>query len=229
MLYPKIQTIFKRDDKGNILPEQITKPEFVAVKDWTYTEKIDGMNMRVIFKKNDLGNWEVSFGGKTDNAQIPVNLQKYLKEHFTDKADQIGKYFEAHDSSARNVIIYGEGYGAGIQKGSAYSKAQKLLAFDMWIDGWWLEPLHAKNICDELDIPFVPVLEFATVEEAIAFVKSKPKTHLAPEIDMPMGELRDATLSQIHDMEGIVASSRPLMLFRDGTPIKWKLKDRDYR
>jgi len=226
MNYPKIQTIFKRDEKtGNIKPEHITKREFEVIKDWTITEKIDGMNIHVDFE-NDSNehpekafSWKVSFHGKTDNAQIPAPLMQHLYEKFgkIEVFTPIIEYFMQYDKSVKKIIIFGEGYGAGIQKGMDYSKDQKFIAYDMWIDGWWLEQLHAKRICDEIGVPFVPVLPITTKEDAIEFVKSNTYSSIAFPNPNP------------HKTEGVVATSNPLMLFRDGTPIKWKLKQRDYK
>jgi hypothetical protein len=214
MNYPKIQTIFKRTETGEILPDQITKREFEVIDDWTITEKIDGTNIHVDFEKtDDLDyNWKVTYHGKTDNAQIPIPLMNHLIEMFGEQLTKYVNYFTSNDESVSKIIIFGEGYGAGIQNGGSYSKDQRFIAYDMWIDGWWLEPLHAKRICEEIDVPFVPVVALNTRQRAIEFIQSKPMSMLAPE----------------HIMEGLVASSNPLMLFRDGTPIKWKLKQKDY-
>jgi hypothetical protein len=215
--YPKINTVFRRDDKGNILPEQITKREFEAINNWTITEKIDGMNIRVDFFKTNEGEWELTYGGRTDRAQIPANLLNHLDSKFRLQLKELTEYFEKNDASVRHVVFYGEGYGAGIQKGGDYSKEQRFIAFDMFIDGWWLEQLHAKRICEEVGVPFVPVLLFTTKKEAVEFVKSKPVSRIFDIVE------------NVHPMEGVVATSNPLMLFRDGTPIKWKLKQKDYK
>ena len=47
--YQKIQTLFKRDEKNIIIPDQFTYPEFEVLKDlkWECTEKIDGTNIRI--------------------------------------------------------------------------------------------------------------------------------------------------------------------------------------
>ena len=49
MEYQKINTLFKRDEKGIIIPEEFTLPEFGWLKNckWEATEKIDGTNMRL--------------------------------------------------------------------------------------------------------------------------------------------------------------------------------------
>ena len=221
MNYPKIQTIFRRDEKGNIMPGSITKREFEVIKDWTITEKIDGTNIHIDFIRDyDSGhpeNWKVGYHGKTDNAQIPAPLMNHLMNTFGEQLSKYVTYFTSNDDSVKKVIIFGEGYGGSIQKGHLYSKDQKFIAYDVWIDGWWLEQLHAKAICDDLGIPFVPVLSITTPEEATGFVQINPNSCL---FDDP---------KDIHEMEGVVATSKPMMLFRDGTPIKWKLKWSDYQ
>ena len=48
MKYPKINTLWKRDIKGNIIDGEFSCLEFVNIKNWYITEKIDGTNVRVI-------------------------------------------------------------------------------------------------------------------------------------------------------------------------------------
>ena len=107
--YHKIQTVYKRDPDNKfktLLDGQFSMPEFEYLKDneWVFTEKIDGTNIRVMFDDG-----KVTFGGKTDNAQIPAFLYQKLQELFP--VDRLRCVFE--DS----CCLYGEGYGARIQKG----------------------------------------------------------------------------------------------------------------
>ena len=84
--YHKIQTIFKRDPETKfktLLLGQYSLPEFEYLKDndWVWTEKVDGTNIRIMWDKE-----RVTFGGKSDNAQIPAFLVTRLQEMFaTDK------------------------------------------------------------------------------------------------------------------------------------------------
>ena len=49
--YPKIQTLWKRDkEMGKVIEGELSKPEFDNIKNWLVTEKIDGTNIRIIFK-----------------------------------------------------------------------------------------------------------------------------------------------------------------------------------
>src|SRR5687768_13940511 len=80
--YHKIQPPFKRDKQPpkNILLGDWYTPEIEALAElpiWQFTEKVDGTNVRVMWDGN-----RVTFGGKTDNAQMPVRLLERLTELF---------------------------------------------------------------------------------------------------------------------------------------------------
>ena len=48
MKYPKIQTLYDRDEKFKVDPTQIRCPEFSLITRWLITEKIDGTNVRIV-------------------------------------------------------------------------------------------------------------------------------------------------------------------------------------
>jgi len=204
--YPKINTIWRRDEKTHqIIEGDYSCSEFKAIKLWHITEKIDGTNIRVIYHPH-LSPFKVEFRGKTDNAEISLPLLERLGRLFS--AEQLGKQFE----QSYNVVLYGEGYGGKIQSGKKYCEDCDFILFDALIDGYWLEPAKTKVLAHELNVGYVPELDFLTSVEAEALCKSPPKSAVG---NCPI--------------EGIVARSVPLMLFRkDKTPIMWKLKVRDY-
>jgi ATP-dependent RNA circularization protein (DNA/RNA ligase family) len=205
--YPKINTLWKRDENNKfvILPGDYSKEEFKAISQWRVTEKIDGTNIRVIWDMATEDN--IVFKGRTDKAQIPVFLLDSLKETFTKEL------FEKHFPESQ-VVLYGEGYGNKIQSvGKKYRKDNGFILFDAWIDGWWIEQHNVKDIAKKLGIKDVPDLGIMSTEDIIDLVKSKPKSK----------ESSEELIS-----EGVVVRSEPLMLFRDGTPIMWKLKVKDY-
>jgi len=207
MKYPKINTLWKRDkkDKFNIIIGDYACEEFSSISRWHITEKIDGTNIRILYDGK-----EPVFYGRTDEAQIPPFLLDYLKKTFT--KELLSKQFP---EIKKGVVLYGEGYGNKIQSvGKKYRKDNSFILFDAWIDGWWLEPEKVKQLAKDLGLDYVPELGIVnTIQEAIDYLKKKPKSKIAKE------ELI---------IEGIVARSYPLMLFRDGTPIMWKLKVKDY-
>ena len=204
MKYPKIDTIWKRDenDKYRIMEGEYSKEEFDNIILWDITEKVDGTNIRIMYE-----NGIVTFGGRTDDAQIPATLFKYLQQKFTPELMAV-----AFDCDA---TLFGEGYGAKIQKGGGlYRDNASFVLFDAVVGGWWLLRESIEDIALKLDIQCVELIGTMTTGDAVEYLKGRPDSILA---------------EQPKVMEGIVARSQPLTLFRNGDPIMWKLKVKDYR
>lgn len=116
--YPKIETVFERSvDGSKKLIEGKFRNEtvhFLSDNPWVFTEKIDGTNIRIYWDGH-----KVTFGGRTDRANIPTDLVNYLNETFdTLEAEEL---FEQKFGDAE-VILFGEGYGPKIQKGEPIEK-----------------------------------------------------------------------------------------------------------
>src|SRR3990167_5629809 len=79
--YHKIMSLFKRNmegDKKFIIGEWTTPEiEYLKDQDWTWTEKVDGTNIRVMWNGK-----EVVFGGRSDDAQLYTPLLLRLQELF---------------------------------------------------------------------------------------------------------------------------------------------------
>lgn len=211
--FEKINTIFERDMMTHKINDVICRPEFELIKHWEVQEKIDGMNIGVGFvAKPDVD--EMWIQGRGDNAQIPGDLMTYLKNHFsTDKFKAAFPTLRAGEK----VIIYGEGCGAGIQKGGIYGKEKHFVVFDVLVGTWWLTPDNVRDVAAKFNVPTVPtIMEKGTVEQIIDYVKAKPKSMYAQQ----MGN--DGIT------EGIVAKTEPRLFMRDGSPLIFKLKVRDY-
>lgn len=211
--YPKTQTLWKRDPKtGIILPGEYSREEFKNIRYWHITEKIDGMNMRIEYKQPKfLGEVlsTIAFKGRTDNAIIPRDLLGNLKEIFTQ--DRMERQFPDSDS----VTLFGEGYGPGIQKGGGlYREDKNFILFDVVVGGWWLEQDSVTQIAEQLGIRRAPVLGIWTEQQAIDFIEQMPSSRES---------------EQHKEIEGVMCRSRPLMLFRNGNPLMFKLKVKDYR
>ena len=227
MEYPKIQTLFKRDENNKyvIIPDQYSEPIFEFIDRWFVSEKIDGTNVRIFYSYQMEGE-SLEFGGKTDNAQLPVFLFKKLMEIF-DK-EKLRKVFVSENNEGRlmpiRVILYGEGFGKGIQKGGNYIKdGVDFALFDVYvyaeddrsIRGWWLERHNVLDVAEKLGIKMVPenVLVY-TKFEIINYVKNKAKSMISENDD--------------YIAEGIVARADPPILFRNGHPVMFKLKVKDF-
>jgi len=206
--YSKIQSIYKRDPATKFktfLPGEYSEPEFEYLKncDWTFTEKIDGMNMRVIFNKDETS---VRFAGRTDRAEIHPQLMERVQELFP--ADRLDNVF------TRDATLYGEGYGPGIQSGGWYNVDEKdFILFDILIDGeWWLDRGAVEDIAGGLEIKSCHVFDFGPLSDAEKIVREGFNSFFGDGL-----------------AEGIVA--RPLIPVRarDGSRIITKIKTRDYK
>lgn len=182
-------------------------PEFESIKFWQIDEKVDGTNIRIIWEPADP--FSPQFCGRTDNAQIPTRLLQHLQSVFTREK------LEKHFGQSTKVVFFGEGYGPKIQAcGSKYRSDHSFILFDTWIDGWWLEKHSVIECANQLDIEHTINQQVMTIPEIWEYVKSKPKSYIAEDQSLVM--------------EGVIARSYPLMLFRQRKlPIMFKLKVKD--
>lgn len=202
--YPKIETPFERDDKTHkVYPDRLRSPLYASFKTWDFTEKIDGTNIRLIWSWQD---GKFSIGGRTDNAQIPADLVKYLYELVS--VDKLRVVFPDTDA-----VIYGEGYGAGIQKGGLLSPTKKFAAFDVLVGGqWWLDWSNTCDVCTKLGISWVPELGEWTLEDAIEFVRK----------GFP------SLLGEHPPAEGVVGRTKEPLFDKRGKRVIIKLKTKDF-
>ena len=176
MEYPKIETLFERDEHFKVIPHKLRNPVYGTIKTWQFTEKIDGTNIRLIWKDGKL-----KFGGRTGNAQLPADLIQHLYEIVD--INRIKAVFPSTD-----VIIYGEGYGAGIQSGGYYSKTKEFIVFDVLVDSkWWLSWENVCDVASKLQLRTVPYIGEYTLEEGIIIARKGFNSMLAVESHMAEG------------------------------------------
>jgi len=204
--YHKIQSIFKRDmqsKRKELILGDWTTPEFefLAYNKWVFTEKVDGTNIRVIFKGGAF-----SFGGRTDRAQIPAPLTERLHEVFLPMEGLMAEMFPD------GAVLYGEGYGAKIQKGGGnYRPDQGFVLFDVRVGDWWLQRPNVEGIAEKLKIDVVPVIGEGSLHEAVAIARSGFRS--------VWGEF---------EAEGIVARPKTEICTRSGHRIIAKIKCCDF-
>lgn len=225
MEYVKINSLWKRHgwyfdakDKTNTSPELQAKrqsliegdyacPEFGNIRRWSVEEKVDGTNIRIIYKDG-----EVSIGGRTANSQIPCALLQALQKTFT--RDAMSAAFPHDGDPWPNVVLYGEGYGPKIQAvGHNYRGDPGFILFDVRVGSWWLKRDDVKAIAHNLGVAMVPQLGVMDEATIVQYVKSKPLSLCS-------------RIPQV--MEGVVARSEPLMLTRSGSPVMFKLKVKEF-
>ena len=207
--YIKIETPFNRDMNGtkNLVEGDWRNEtvEFLKDNQWQCTEKIDGTNIGIVWDGH-----RASCQGRTERAQIPTRLMNKLFEMFGGETNE--QLFE-QKFGEMPVILFGEGYGAKIQNGGNYRQDVSFILFDVYLpeSDIWLKRDSIEDIAKAFGIDVVPVVLTGTLQDAIDFVKDKPKSTIGTAM-----------------MEGLVC--RPAVELRDrmGRRVIVKVKVRDF-
>lgn len=221
--YHKINSIYKRDISTNkFIFGNYSIPEFEYLKNarWNATEKIDGTNIRIelsFYMGPDGINYNMSFQGRTNRADIPKHLQEKLHQLF-DNINWLHIFPDAKHED--KITLYGEGYGFKIQNGGNYcGKDVNFILFDVKYNHYWLEWSSVMDIADKLKIRTVHRYEDMTLDEAIEFVKDGFYSNL----------------SQCHEdgnkqylAEGLVLRAPCGLLRRNGERLIVKVKHKDF-
>lgn len=200
--YHKIQSVFKRDEKTHkFIMGDYSREEFKFLENnkWVYTEKVDGTNIRI--------GWDgetVKIGGKTDNAQLHIDLIDELNRLFP-----VDKFKAIYPET--KMTLYGEGYGAGIQKGGKYRPDKSFVLFDVLINEFWLSRENVGDIAGRLNISAVPIIGSGTIFDMLDIVKTGMKSQWGDFI-----------------AEGIVARPEVELWARNGQRIITKVKHVDF-
>lgn len=221
MEYPKTENLYASNNAQDSTRQRGPEFGFRApgadqISKWLVTEKVDGMNMRVVFETVFDGNDDsyglaLRFAGRTDRAQIPGDLRTYMEQTFT--LDKIVNAFrDEADQLPERVVLFGEGFGPGIQKaGQAYGGTKRFILFDVVVNDTWLSWDDVEDVARKLDIPTVPVLcRSCNLWGALETVKQS-------KLQAPDSE----------HIEGIVARTDPYLFDQRGHRIAFKYKVRD--
>lgn len=167
--YGKIDTLFERDAGTFVVKPEVLKSSILGtIREWDVTEKIDGTNIRVMLSASG----EVTFGGRSDNAQIPTDLVRYLIATFP--AELVRTSLWVKPEEPVDVVLYGEGYGSGIQKGGGLYRADKaFILFDVLVAGqWWLDREAVEEIAGKLGVACVPYLGRMDLDQIVDQVRT---------------------------------------------------------
>ena len=206
--YHKIDTVFERDTNGSkkliqgLFRSDVV--EFLADNEWVFTEKIDGTNIRIHWDGHN-----VTFGGRTDAAEIPKFLLSKLEDIFLNEDTE--QLFE-QVFGEKEVTLFGEGYGPKIQKGGElYRSDVNFILFDVTVGDIYLRRGDVEDIAHMFGLDIVPIVLTGTIDEAVEFVKSKP--------DSTFGAAK---------MEGVVGHPIVEIYDRNGKRVIVKIKVRDF-
>ena len=146
-------------DADVIVTEKIHGTNFRAgyvPRERTLWEKVKGLFYRLVGKGDPYG-WEFVWG--SNNVQL--QRKEGHKGYYSDDV-----YREAVDNYnlekviPLGVVVYGEVYGNGVQKGYDYGNpvTRELVLFDAQIHGKWLTHDALFALADRMRVPSVPVL-----------------------------------------------------------------------
>jgi len=209
--YPKIQSVFKRDEKGRFLMGQYATPEIELlrdVEDWRWTEKVDGTNIRVHY---DAEAGTVHLGGGTDNAQLFAPLVARLQELFP-----VEKFAT---QGLPTLTLYGEGYGAKIQKGGGnyIPDGVDFVLFDVRIGNYWLSDENMRDVASKLEIRAVEDVQVISIEGILEHMTHENRVQAI------------SRLSPNAKMEGFVGKPVVDLFNRKGERIITKIKYKDFK
>lgn len=207
--YTKIETPFERDMDGSkkLIEGKYRNEAVYYLKDsqWICTEKIDGTNIGVLWDGH-----RVSYQGRTERAQIPAHLTNKLIELFGGDVNE--ELFEQKFGDMP-VILFGEGYGVKIQNGGNYRPDVSFILFDVYLpeQNLWLKRDAIEDIAKAFNVDAVPIVMRGTIQEAVQFVKTKPKSTIGTA-----------------NMEGLVCKPEVDLLDRMGRRVMVKIKVKDF-
>lgn len=210
--YTKIETPFKRDMDGTkkLIEGDFRNDAIEFLKDnkFIFSEKVDGCCLGIFWD-----GYRVNYQGRTERANIPAHLMNRLIEIFgTNEAEEL---FEQMFGE-KEVVLFGEGYGAKIQKGGGnyIPDGCDFILFDVYIPSsdTWLKWDDMVIIADAFNIKHVPLIMTGTIQEAIDFVKTKPVSHINPN----------------HEMEGLVGKPLVDLYDRNHKRVMVKIKVKDF-
>lgn len=185
--------------------------------------------------------WVVRFYGRTANAQMPTFLLDHLQRTFTlEKMKSLwrGKlscvicggrgvmtitplYDACSCFEPYPIVLYGEGYGAKIQKGGGNYRRNNDVSFrlfDVLIGDIWLARTSVEDVARQLNVPSVPKLgENWELGEIVEAVRGGVLSHVA------YLEGVEGTKA-----EGVVAFTDPPLFNGRGQRLIWKLKTQDF-
>lgn len=206
--YHKIETVFNRStdgDKRLIWGDYRNETvEYLADNIWQFTEKIDGTNIRIHWDGHN-----VEIGGRTDRAQIPKHLMDYLSATFL--TPEVEELFE-QTYGEKDVMLFGEGYGAKIQNGGDYRSDVSFILFDVLIGDNWQSREWVEATAKMFGIDVVPIVLEGTIDDGIDYVMQHNNSTIGKAV-----------------MEGVVGRPKVEMKDRLGNRIIVKIKWKDFK
>lgn len=220
--YKSIETVFVRNPVTHTLElGNIREDAFEAIGSWVVTEKIDGMNIRAIFRLATSPSGEsylhLEVRGRTDKALLPPGVKEAVERAFPESGREVIKLAWAKElGKGQTVTFYGEAFGDGIQGNPLRLAGKRFRVFDILIGtSKWLNDVDIRSLAEPIGFTAVPL---------IGLINRIPKDE--GELIGLAGTSKVAT--EYVRPEGIVA--RPILPLFDtwGNRVVWKLTFREF-
>jgi RNA ligase len=242
--FPKTENLFVRDpDTYKLIVGELRDPAYAQIARWLVTEKVDGTNIRVLLRLDPetehlcgVSRMLTEVRGRSDNANLPPGLEQKIVQTIQANVETAYHWLKEVTGDDPDIVVclYGEGYGAGIQKmGGAYrpkEDGKAIRLFDVatsrveWEDDvalptgtWWRDWATVESAATALGLWTVPVLsEGSGIEEITEDVTDGFRSAVALE------DGGDGLAA-----EGIVARTDPYLYDFRGHRVMFKLKTKD--
>jgi len=231
--YPKIDTLYRRDDSHRLTSE-LRHPYVIGdIARWVVEEKLDGQNLRLIYdlRYQGLNPEDVNppeLRGRSDAATLNPNVVNDVLANAPTVQAILDTFFP--DGSPDVVTLYGEGIGPTIAGAGAKNRYHldyhEFVLFDVKIGTQpitgWRYPKAVQEVAPRLGLRAAPVLWDGEPQELSRIVG-----RVRHGFDSRYAYEDDGMLVRIQ-AEGIVAKPRALFYDNRGRRVMLKLKTEDF-
>lgn len=175
---------------------------YLAELPWGYSRKVDGENIRIQWDGE-----QALWNGKSNAFQCSAEFTEYMNSTFLEEI------FEEKFGRDKVVTLFGEKMGPKTQGNELGLTEDKILLYDVNIDGTWL--------CGE---SVAWIARYFSVDTVFDYMT---RHMFGPE--MNLREMIEACANgEFKDWEGIVATPKVEMLDKSKNRVIVKIKNRDY-
>ena len=160
--YQKIPTLYTFDSKIKRFVNKIYDPlvDYLKGNEWLCSEKINGMNISVTYDGH-----RVSWNGRTEDSELPKEVENILRGTFEESEIIFEQMF-----GEKEVHLFMECYGGKLQ-GGIYGGKERLVGFDVMVDGYYLDKMVIKDIFEKFGVACVHLTVVSHLSMAIDMVK----------------------------------------------------------
>jgi len=161
--YPKLTNTY---DTSFIYKAMEEVPKDVK---WYVTEKIHGANFQITGGLDDRGEFKFKVGSRNAFTNLSFfsleSSEPFMQEYV--KALEVIKDCLRGEGVEGDVTIYGEVYGGNVQKGIYYSSFKRFRAFDIMVNGSFLNRNNAIQKYDKYELDYCTTIMQGRLEDCL--------------------------------------------------------------